>query len=192
MAPTRTLAMLAVALLMAGCASRDATTDDPQGGAPDDPNGSATATTSGAPGGSGGQTGTGNATSIPFSKSYTLTLTQAMAAGFGYVGDNCVVFPGANIAALAGGTVNATWSSAAPLDLQLTVRLSTGEQVAAAGPGSSPLSATLPAIATEGADLQVRIAVPDDTGAGAQQTIELAIQFTYDGATALDGQIGPC
>jgi len=183
--------MLAVALLLAGCSSRDATTtNDPDGGSVD---GTSTQTT--APGGGvggEGQAGTGNGTSLKFSKSYTLTLTQAMAAGFGYVGDNCVIFPGAKLAALAGGSVNATWSSPVPLDLELVVRLSTGEQVGSAGPGASPLSAPLTTIATEGSDLQVRISVPEDTGAGAQQTIELAVQFTYDGATALDGQVGPC
>lgn len=188
MAPSRTLAMLAVALLMAGCASRDGTTDDPDGGS----DGTSTQTTATSGPGNGGQAGTGNGTSLQFSKSYTLTFTQALAAGFGYVGDNCVVFPGAKLAALAGGAVNATWSSSVPLDLELVVRLSTGEQVGSAGPGASPLSAAMTAIATEGSDLQVRISVPDETGAGAQQNIELAIQFTYDGATALDGQIGPC
>lgn len=176
-----TVAVVALSFALAGCAgdsgTAPVTTGEPAAG---------TSTSSSGPSLRGNVT---QHTTQVFAQEFQLQVTQALAAGFGYDDRECVVLDAAGDIQASSGSVNVTWSSPAPTNLEVEVFDDHTSLASASGP--SPLHLDLDAFEMKGKGLTVRVEVPQHTGAAADQAVTVAVSVSYVGAS-LSGAAEPC
>lgn len=199
----RTLSLLAVALLAAGClglagpddAPTPATTPAPGSpGAPTAPTaggGGAPPTTSAPAGGSGGanDTAEGNASAGP--RTVTLEGTASFTAGVGTPcldsAQGCAVGFSLSFAPLPiedaaprKATLVATWTPVQPLAATLVVRLHPAEGAAlASAKGTSPLTLEIPPEALASPGEYLAAAFPDTPGLMLDQNVDVVLTLEY-------------